>query len=384
MKPFVGFAVMLVVVLILAGCGQTLPATQVTLPTANVTPKAPVVKSETLSTATPAPENESNAIQSDIPAEQSPTPTEMPAGEPTATPTPYSAPATTADSNPAPTIALQTEACEDKAAFYDDITIPDDTSFKHNVVFEKIWRVRNEGTCTWDGYKLVWAGGSLFDAPLANPIPRTAPGEFANIVVKMQSPNQGGVYTSVWEFENAAGNRFGVNSGGGDKIWVRISVTWYPEGSSSPGVSTLPTPVGGCTVERNQAYIDQILSLINAVRQQNGLATLSMDAKLNAAAQAHSEDMACQNFIDHTGSDGSDWAARVKKQSYSYSYVSENIYAGDPAFGGDAQGAFDWWMNSPVHRDNILSKKITQIGIGFAASDKAQFKGRYTLNFAKP
>ena len=165
---------------------------------------------------------------------------------------------------------------------------------------------------------------------------------------------------------------------------MRISVTWYPEGSTSPGVSTIPAPAGGCNVEKNPAYIDQYLGLINAERVRERSSRIDPDPRLNAAAQAHCEEMACKNYMDHTGSDGSDWAARVKAAGYSYSYVSENIYAGDPGFGGDAQGAFDWWMNSPVHRDNILSKKITQIGIGFAASSNAQFKGRYTLNFAKP
>jgi uncharacterized protein YkwD len=313
-----------------------------------------------------------------------------PAAEPTAAPTAAATePAPTATA-PAATAApssggsTQSSACEDKAAFYADVTIPDDTSFKHSVEFTKIWRIKNEGTCTWNGYTLVWAGGSAFDAPVANPIPLTRPGDLVDIPVEMHSPNQGGVYTSLWEFENSAGKRFGVNSGGIDLIWVRISVTWYPEGSTSPGASTIPAPVGGCTVEKNPAYIDQILALINAERAKNSLAELTLDPRLNAAAQAHSEEMACKNYMDHTGSDGSDWVARVKRAGYSYSYVSENIYAGDPGFGGDAQGAFNWWMNSPIHRDNILSKKITQIGIGFAASSNAQFKGRYTLNFARP
>jgi uncharacterized protein YkwD len=45
---------------------------------------------------------------------------------------------------------------------------------------------------------------------------------------------------------------------------------------------------------------------------------------------------------------------------------------GDPSFGGDANGVFAWWMNSPVHRDIILSDQISQIGIGYAFHSKSQ------------
>ena len=368
--------------ILLAACGQKPTSTASPLPSA--TPPPPQVKTEALAvTATEALSETTAAENTPIATEPAATATE--AG-PTATePAPTATEAAPAPQEATPTPASEPAACEDKAAFYDDVTIPDDTAFQQSTEFTKIWRIRNEGTCTWDGYNLSWAGGSLLEAPLTNPIPLTRPGELVDIPVQMRSPVQGGVYTSLWEFENpTTGKHFGVNAGGVDLIWVRISVTWYPEGSSLPGVSTLPTPAGGCTVEKNQAFIDQLLTLINGVRADNGLPALTLDARLSAAAQKHSEDMACKNYRDHIGSDGSDWARRVEAAGYKYSYVSENIYAGDPAFGGDAAGAFAWWMDSQVHRDNILSRKVTQIGIGFAASDNAQYKGRYTLNFARP
>jgi uncharacterized protein YkwD len=373
---------------ILAACNQT--------PSATVPAGTPTLRPPQVSTvALDAPEAAPTAAATSLPSPSAspsvePTATQA-ASEPTATPTEAeadsSAPAATEP--PAATAAATSQptasACEDKAAFYDDVTVPDDTPFKQSVEFVKTWRIRNEGSCTWENYSLVSAGGSIFDAPLTNPIPGVIhPGDLVDISLNMHSPNQGGLYTSLWEFENASGKRFGVNSGGIDKIWVRISVTWYPEGSTAPGVSPIPTPTGGCTLEKNQAYIDQLLSLINDVRAKNSLPALTLDPHLSAAAQVHSEDMACKNFMDHTGSDGSNWADRVKNQGYKFSYVSENIYAGDPTFSGDAQGAFDWWMNSKVHRDNILSPKVTQIGIGFASSPTAKYKGRYTLNFARP
>jgi uncharacterized protein YkwD len=103
-----------------------------------------------------------------------------------------------------------------------------------------------------------------------------------------------------------------------------------------------------------------------------------------AAAQGHSLDMACNNFASHTGSDNSSWYDRVGAQGYAYSYASENIYYGDPAYTGGAAGAVDWWMHSTVHKDNILDPKVSQIGIGYAYDSKSDYGGYYTLDFASP
>jgi uncharacterized protein YkwD len=42
--------------------------------------------------------------------------------------------------------------------------------------------------------------------------------------------------------------------------------------------------------------------------------------------------------------------------------VAENIAAGQRT----APEVVDGWMNSPGHRKNILSRDVSQIGIGFA------------------
>ena len=103
-----------------------------------------------------------------------------------------------------------------------------------------------------------------------------------------------------------------------------------------------------------------------------------------AAAKVHSIDMGCNNFLDHTGSDGSKARTRIIGEGYSPSYAAENIYAGATEFGADAQGAFDWWMNSPVHRKNIMNPRPTEVGIGFVNVPSSSFGGYYTMVFAAP
>ena len=314
----------------------------------------------------------------------SPTPTEPNPVPPTLrdTPTPEAGQPTPASAAPPVDGSKPGAACEDKAAFYADVTVPDNTAFKQSEQFVKTWQIKNVGTCTWDGYQLVFGGGSILDAPLANPLPTIKPGELAEISIKLKAPNQGGVYVSKWKFQNRDGRQFGVNSGGLDYIWTKIAVTWYPDGATLPGVTTLPAPAG-CTPQEDAGTISQLLGLINQARIDHNLKPLTLQSQLSAAAQVHSVDMACKDFVDHTGSDGSSWFDRIKTQKYSYQYASENIYVGDPAFGGDAVGAFKWWMNSQIHRDNILSSKITEIGIGYANYPKSTYKGYYTLDFAR-
>jgi uncharacterized protein YkwD len=124
---------------------------------------------------------------------------------------------------------------------------------------------------------------------------------------------------------------------------------------------------------------------VNAARAENGLGSLALQSQLSTAALVHSRDMACAGFIDHDGSDGSTWYDRVTAQGYANSASArENIYVGDPAFGGTPQGAFNWWMNSQVHRDNILNANVSQVGIAYVYLKGSPYGGYYTLLVARP
>lgn len=227
---------------------------------------------------------------------------------------------------------------------------------------------------------------------MSTPIEDVKVNEYAQISVDLVAPARGGPDTGYWEFKNAAGQNFGVDSGGQGLIWVTITVDYptpapTPTGGSSgsTGSGTGTATTGNCTYSLNDSYVSQLLTLINNARTQNGLPALTLSPKLNAAALAHSLDMACNNFISHNGSDGSTWYDRIKAQGFAnYTTGRENIYVGDPSFGGDAQGAFTWWMNSKIHHDNIMYPTVTQVGIGYVYSASATYGGYYTLDLARP
>lgn len=348
-----------------------------------------------------------------------------------------------ADPTSSPVIA-GAEDCRDAAAFFEDVTVPDGTLFRPGESFTKTWRVSNVGTCAWgNGYAIVFAGSEILNAAAANPLPAAAPGEVVNVSVDMKAPNFGGQYVSHWLFTNPKGQTFGVGHNNQETMWALIKVTYTggetpvtagnpvngsTPANASPNLSGNPTPSGatppaailnppgaltppnvvtpvnvlnptspptfpsgsvappvGCSAQRNSTFESQLLTLINKSRQAAGLQPLSLRKELSNAAQVHSFDMACKSLLSHVGSDGANWYARVAAQGYANSSSArENIYAGSPDFGGDPQGALNWWMNSQIHRDNILNPQVTEIGIGYAFSASSQFGGYYTLIFAKP
>jgi len=122
----------------------------------------------------------------------------------------------------------------------------------------------------------------------------------------------------------------------------------------------------------------QVVDLTNAYRVAAGCAPLAVSPQLTAAAAAHSQDMAQNNFFSHTGSDGSSPWDRIKRTGYSYRSAAENIAAGYRTAGDVVQG----WYNSPGHRQNMLNCDLREIGVAYA--DGGSYGRYWTQVFATP
>ncbi|MEU1811406.1 CAP domain-containing protein [Micromonospora aurantiaca (nom. illeg.)] len=132
-------------------------------------------------------------------------------------------------------------------------------------------------------------------------------------------------------------------------------------GTSSGGsASTTATGTTGLSAE-----LQKVVTIVNQERAKAGCKALTVNAKLNLAAQRHSQDQADHKKMDHTGSNGSQPWDRVKAAGYSYSMVGENV-----AWNYQTPAAvMAGWMNSEGHRKNILNCSYTQIGVGVARSN---------------
>ncbi|WP_181139971.1 CAP domain-containing protein [Streptomyces sp. Ru71] len=99
---------------------------------------------------------------------------------------------------------------------------------------------------------------------------------------------------------------------------------------------------------------------VNRRRSAAGCPPVRLWAALTRAAQRHSEDMARQQRLTHTGSDGSGPEERMRAAGYRAGHSGETITAG-PATPGAAVAA---WMDSPPHRAILLTCGYTHAGVG--------------------
>jgi uncharacterized protein (TIGR03000 family) len=120
-----------------------------------------------------------------------------------------------------------------------------------------------------------------------------------------------------------------------------------------------------------------ILKLINAEREKAGFDPLVADPKLNRAARSHSLNMAKQSTLAHE-LDGKSAPDRMKDAGYRLRTYGENCGVGSRT---PAQ-AVQMWMNSPPHKQNILTATFNETGLGIAVGKAG--KKYYTQVFAVP
>ena len=106
----------------------------------------------------------------------------------------------------------------------------------------------------------------------------------------------------------------------------------------------------------------EMLRLLNAERQKNGLSTVVLEPRLMAAALREARDMAAHGHVSHEASDGSHMEDRIADVQYYYTKVAENIAATKAT----ARGTFSQWVNSERHYDQMMITGATQAGIAYA------------------
>jgi hypothetical protein len=125
------------------------------------------------------------------------------------------------------------------------------------------------------------------------------------------------------------------------------------------------------------AYEEDVLLLVNQERANHGLPPLVMDDRLLTAAQGHALDMATNNFMSHTGSDGSSARDRIVAAGYTGPSWGENVAAGFSTPGSVVSA----WMGSPGHRANILNPGFEHIGVGWSWSGATVYGSYWAQSF---
>jgi uncharacterized protein YkwD len=124
-----------------------------------------------------------------------------------------------------------------------------------------------------------------------------------------------------------------------------------------------------------------LLAAVNAARRAAGRPPLADDPRLDAAAQAHAEDMLARSYYAHQGAGGSTPRERALAAGFPATTVAENIAARHLT----ADEAMAGWMASSDHRRNILDPRFTNLGAGVAVGAYAhRYQVLWVLDLARP
>jgi uncharacterized protein YkwD len=118
----------------------------------------------------------------------------------------------------------------------------------------------------------------------------------------------------------------------------------------------------------NLAHVsDVIFCLMNAMRENAGVPDLHQQADLATASVDHSQDMVDNKYFAHDSQDGRDLVARLEQVLYIPKtgnwVVGENLAWGAGAL-ATPKSLVNAWMNSPPHRENLLSGDFKEVGMG--------------------
>ena len=95
------------------------------------------------------------------------------------------------------------------------LTMPNGVDVPASTRFTKIWRIVNDGTCTWDeNYSFVFRTGESFGAPMIVLLPRVVkPGEVVDISLAMVAPSIDGTFIGYWRlYDSKRKQAFGYGS----------------------------------------------------------------------------------------------------------------------------------------------------------------------------
>jgi uncharacterized protein YkwD len=114
---------------------------------------------------------------------------------------------------------------------------------------------------------------------------------------------------------------------------------------------------------------DAVLCLVNAERRERGLPALRSNGDLERAAQRHSADMVDRRYFDHDSPSGTTVRDRVERTGYLKGVrrwsLGENIGWASRSISSPA-GMVKAWMESPGHREIILTRAFREAGVGIA------------------
>jgi uncharacterized protein YkwD len=146
------------------------------------------------------------------------------------------------------------------------------------------------------------------------------------------------------------------------------------------GTAAVAGPQRSGTRAAMAALESSVVARMNGVRRSHRLRPLRMSRRLRTAALFHSKDMGRRGYFEHDSLTGTQFWRRIERfypsRGFSSWTVGENLLWGSDTY--DATFAVREWMESPPHRQNILSRDWREVGIGavFFGHAPGEYGGR--------
>lgn len=103
----------------------------------------------------------------------------------------------------------------------------------------------------------------------------------------------------------------------------------------------------------------EMLDLVNKERKKAGINSVEFDIGLTNVAREHCKDMFKRGYFSHYTPEGKSPFDRMNNANIEFQYAGENL-----ALAPNTNLAMKGLMNSPGHRENILSENFGTLGIG--------------------
>jgi hypothetical protein len=96
-------------------------------------------------------------------------------------------------------------------SFIRDVTIESGTDVQPDTSFTKTWQVANNGTCEWLYlHELVFVSGDRMSGNSRRLSDRVPPGEWRQLSVDLEAPDNSGTYTGFWRLSDGDGHMYGA------------------------------------------------------------------------------------------------------------------------------------------------------------------------------
>lgn len=139
-----------------------------------------------------------------------------------------------------------------------------------------------------------------------------------------------------------------------------------PYTGEAPVTSAEAKPVEQPAQTDVAAAKQDIIDRTNAIRREQGISALTVNAKLMQAAQVRADEMAASGVYSHTRPDG-----RKSNTVTDSRYTGENIHSISELYLEQQQktlseAVINLWSNSKAHADNMTNSRYGEIGVGLA------------------